>query len=328
MRRREFMTLLGGTAAAWPLAARAQQTAMPVVALISARSRETAVGLATEFRKGLSQTGRTDGQNVVVEDHWLEGHYERVPALIDDFVRRNVAVIATPANSPATLAAKAATSTIPIVFGVGEDPVELGLVASLAKPGGNATGINFFASEIDAKRLGLMHEMLPKANRVAVLINPANTTTAQATSKTLEQAAHVMGLELVFFQANSPPEIDAAFAAIGRERADALFIAPDAYFAARAVQLGTLAMRDRIPASAFSRENVEVGMLMSYGTSIADVFRQVGIYAGSILNGTKPAELPVLQSTKFEFIINLQTARSLGVDIPPTLLARADEVIE
>jgi putative ABC transport system substrate-binding protein len=251
-----------------------------------------------------------------------------MPALIDDFVRRNVAVIATPANSPATLAAKAATSTIPIVFGVGEDPVELGLVASLAKPGGNATGINFFASEIDAKRLGLMHEMLPKGHRFAVLINPANGTTGEATSKALEQAARVIGLELIFFRASTSPEIDAAFAAIARERADALFIAPDAYFAARAVQLATLAMRERIPASAFSRENVEAGILMSYGTSIADVFRQVGIYTGSILNGTKPAELPVLQSTKFEFIINLQTARSLSVDIPPTLLARADEVIE
>ena len=199
MRRRQFITLVGNAALAWPLAARAQQAAMPVVALISGRSREAAVGLAAEFRKGLSQTGRTDGRNVVVEDHWLEGHYERIPALIDDIVRRNVAVIATPANSPATLAAKAATSTIPIVFGVGEDPVELGLVASLAKPGGNATGINFFASEIDAKRLGLMHEMLPKANRFAVLINPANGTTAGATSKALEQAARVIGLELVFF---------------------------------------------------------------------------------------------------------------------------------
>jgi putative tryptophan/tyrosine transport system substrate-binding protein len=306
MRRREVIALLGGAAVAWPLAARAQQAAMPVVALISGRSRETAVDLAAEFRKGLSQTGRTDGQNVVVEDHWLEGHYERVLTLIDDVVRRGVALIATPANSPATLAAKAATSTIPIVFGVGEDPVELGLVASLAEP----------------------DEMLPKAKRFAVLINPANGTTAEATSKALEQAARVMGLELVFFRAGTSPEIDAAFAAIARERVDALFIAPDAYFAARAAQLGTLAMRERIPASAFSRENVEVGMLMSYGTSIADVFRQVGIYAGSILNGTKPAELPVLQSTKFEFIINLQTAHSLGVDIPPTLLARADEVIE
>ena len=227
LKRRDFITLLGG-AAAWPVAARAQQAAMPVVAVISGRSREAAVGLAAEFRKGLSQTGRTDGQNVAVEDHWLEGHYELLPALIDDIVRRGVAVIATPANSPATLIAKAATPTIPIVFGVGEDPVELGLVASLAKPGGNATGINFFASEIDTKRLGLMHEMLPKASRFAVLINPANGTTAGATSKALEQAARVIGLELVFFRAGTSPEIDVAFAAIARERVDALFIAPDA----------------------------------------------------------------------------------------------------
>jgi putative ABC transport system substrate-binding protein len=326
MRRREVITLLGG-AAAWPLAARAQQAAgMPVVAMINGRAPTDQ--LASEFRKGLSQTGRIDGQNVAVEFHWLEGHYERVPALIDDLVRRRVAVIATPGNSPASLAAKAATATIPIVFGVGEDPVALGLVASLAQPGGNATGINFFASEIDAKRLGLMHEMLPKAKRIAVLINPANPTTAEATSKALAQAAPTLGLELLLLKAGTAAEIEAAFTAIGRERADALFIAPDGFFVSRGVQFATLAARDRIPTSAFARDNVDVGLLMSYGTSIADVFRQVGIYSGSILNGTKPADLPVLQSTKFEFVINLQTARSLGVEISPTLLARADAVIE
>jgi putative ABC transport system substrate-binding protein len=284
--------------------------------------------LASEFRKGLSQTGRNDGQNVVVEYHWLDGHYERVPVLIDDLIRRKVAVIATPANSPASLAAKSATSTIPIVFGVGEDPVALGLVASLAKPGGNATGINFFASEIDAKRLGLMHEMLPKAKRFAILLNPANAVTAEATSKALREAAAVLGLELLFFKASTATEIEGAFTSIARERADALFIAPDAFFVSRGVQFATLTARDRLPAGAFARESAEAGVLTSYGTSIADVFRQVGVYAGSILNGANPGDLPVVQSTKFEFVLNLQTARSLGIDVPPTLLARADEVIE
>ncbi len=299
---------------------------MPVVALINGRTPDA--DLATEFRKGLSQTGRVDGGNVQVEYHWLDGHYEHLPMLINELVRRQVAVIATPGNSPASVAAKAATPTIPIVFGVGEDPVALGLVASLSQPGGNATGINFFASEIDAKRLALMHEMLPKAKRFAVLINPANAITAEATSTALEKAARDLGLELLFVKASNAPEIEAAFDAIQRERADALFIAPDGFFASRNVQFSTLAARDRIPASAFARENTKFGLVMSYGTSIADVFRQTGVYAGSILNGTKPGDLPVLQSTKFEFVINLQTARSLGIQIPPTVLVRADEVIE
>jgi ABC-type uncharacterized transport system substrate-binding protein len=327
MRRREVIALIGGSAVTWPLSAQAQQTdRQPVIALINGRAPDAR--LASEFRKGLSQTGRNDGQNVVVEYDWLDGHYERVPALLGDLIRRRVAVIATAANSPASLAAKSATSTIPIVFGVGEDPVALGLVASLAKPGGNATGINFFASEIDAKRLGLMHEMLPKAKRFAVLLNPANPVTMEATSNALKEAAGALGLELLFFKATTAAEIETAFASISRERADALFIAPDGFFVSRGVQFATLTARDRLPASGFARENVEAGVLMSYGTSIADVFRQIGVYAGSILNGAKPADLSVLQSTKFEFVINLQTARSLGVEVSPTLVARADEVIE
>ncbi len=327
MRRRDFIKAVVGSAATWPLGVRAQQpVTAPLVAVINGRASEAV--LASEFRKGLSQTQRTEGQNVALEYHWLEGHYERLPALIEDLVGRRVAVIATPANSPGSLAAKAATSTIPIVFGVGEDPVALGLVASLAKPGGNVTGINFFASEIDAKRLGLMHEMLPKAKRFAVLINPANPITAEATSKAVGQAAHVLGLEIVFFKASTAAEIETAFVAIQNERVDALFIAPDGYFVSRGVQFATLTARDRIPTSAFARENALAGLLMTYGTSIADVFRQVAIYTGSILNGTKPADLPVLQSTKFELVINLQTARSLGIEVSPTLLARADEVIE
>jgi putative ABC transport system substrate-binding protein len=327
MRRREFVTLLSG-AAAWPLSAGAQRSIAtgPVVTLINGRRFDAA--LTADFRKGLSQTGFVEGNNVVVEYHWLDGHYEEIPAIIKDAVRRSVAVIATPASTPASLAAKAGAATIPIVFGVGEDPVALGLVASFAQPGGNATGINFFASEIDAKRLGLMHELLFKARRIAVLLNPANAATAEATSNALKRAAPGLGLELLFFNASTPAEIDKAFVAIVAERADALFIAPDAFFGSRGAQFVTLTARDRLPASAFASDAVSAGLLMSYGTSLGDVFRQVGIYTGSILKGAKPGDLPVLQSTKFQFTINLQTARSLGIDVAPTLLARADEVIE
>ena len=329
MRRRDFIKAIS-IVVTWPLAARAQQPAasVPIVTFMNARRADAGAAVGGEFRKGLSQTGLTQGKDVVVEYHWLDGHYEDIPAILSEAVRRNVAVIATPGNSPGSLAAKAATSTIPIVFGVSEDPVALGLVASLAQPGANVTGINFFASEIDAKRLGLMHELLPKAKRFAVLVNPNNPPTAEATTRALKEAAPGLGLDLQFFKASTPAEIDAAFAAIADARADALFVAPDAFFTSRAPQLITLTARDRIPASAFTSELAKAGLLMSYGTSLADVFRQVGVYTGSILKGTKPADLPVLQSTKFEFTINLQTARSLGIDVPPTLLARADETIE
>jgi putative tryptophan/tyrosine transport system substrate-binding protein len=331
MRRREFMMWLCGTATAWPLVARAQQSAhtTPVVTLINGRGADAgSTGLAAEFRKGLSQTGFAEDQNTLVEYHWLGGDYGKLPAVINDAVRRGVAVIATPGSTPASLAAKAATSTIPIVFGVAANPVTLGIVSSLAHPGGNATGINFFASEIDAKRLGLMHELLPKANRFAVLVNPANSSTAEATSKALKQAAPGLGLELFFFNASTPAEIDAAFTAIAAVRADALFIAPDGFLTGRGAQLVTLAARDRIPSSIFARDLAAAGLLMSYGTSLAEMFRQVGVYTGSILKGANPADLPVVQSTKFEFVLNLQTAKSLGIEVPPTLLARADEVIE
>jgi len=327
MRRREFITVLGGTAATWPLAARAQQPAIPVVGFINAGTADASTGRIAAFRKGLSEAGYTEGQNVIVEYHWLEGHYDRLPAVVTDLVQRRVAVIAT-RGIEAALAAKTATTTIPIVFGVGEDPVALGIVASLARPGGNATGVSFFAFEIDAKRFGLMHELLPKATRFAVLVNPANATPTEYTSKAIKEAARALGLDALLFNASTRAEIDATFAAFGRERADALFIAGDAFFYSRSVQLATLAVRDRLPASYVSREMVEAGLLMSYGTIIADVFRQVGIYTGSILKGAKPADLPVLQPTKFEFVINLQTAPSLNLDIPPILLARADEVIE
>jgi ABC-type uncharacterized transport system substrate-binding protein len=327
VRRRDFITLLGG-AAAWPLVARAQQSGMPVVGFVNPGVANASANRVAAFRKGLSEAGYAEGQNVLVEYHWLEGHYERVPAVMADLVRRRVAVIATPGFTDAARAAKTATATIPIVFGVPEDPVKLGIVASLARPGGNATGINFLALEIDAKRFGLMRELLPKATRFAVLVNPANVAPTESTSKALKEAARALGVEVLFFNASTPREIDAAFTAFVRERADALFIGGDALFSSRSVQLATLAVRDRIPASYGTREMVEAGLLMSYGTVFADMFRQVGIYTGNILKGAKPADLPVLQSTKFEFVINQQTARSIGLDIPAMLLARADEVIE
>ena len=327
IRRREFMTLLVG-AAAWPLAARAQQPAMPIVGLVGPRSPEESTRLGAAFRKALNETGYIEAQNVMVEYHWLEGKYDRLPALMADLVRRRVAVIATPAFTAAAPMAKAATTTIPIVFGVAEDPVKLGLVASFARPGGNATGINFLASEVAAKRLGLLHDLVPKAVRIAVLINPANAPTAETTLRETSEAAHGLGLQIQILNASTSREIEAAFATLVRERPDALFIAPDGFFTSRRVQFATLAAHHRVPAAYFSREFVEVGGLMSYGSDISDVYRQVGVYTGQILKGAKPADLPVVQSTKFEFVINMQTAKALGLEVPPQLLASADEVIE
>jgi putative tryptophan/tyrosine transport system substrate-binding protein len=327
MKRREFIALVGG-AAAWPLAVRAQQPAMPVIGFINGGVRDAAARNVAAFRKGLSQTGHVEDQNVMVEYHWLEGRYDRVPTLTADLVRRRVAVIATPGTPSAALAAKAATATIPIVFGVGEDPVKLGLVTSLARPGGNATGINFFVQEVTSKRLALLHELVPKVARLAVLVNPANAPSTETTLQEAEAAARTMGLQIHVANASTTGEIDAAFATFVRERADGLLIAGDGFFNSRRGQLATLASRDRMPTSCGNREMVEAGLLMSYGTSITDMFRQVGIYAGSILKGAKPADLPVLQASKFELVINLQTAKALGIDVPPMLLARADEVIE
>jgi ABC-type uncharacterized transport system substrate-binding protein len=329
VKRREFITLLGGAAAAWPLAAGAQETAMPVVAFVTPSERDSfPPHYVAAFRKGLSDTGYIEGQNVSVEYHWLEGRYDRLPALMADLVRRQVAVIATPGGSHAALAAKAATATIPIVFGVAENPVSVGLVANLARPGGNATGINFFLGEVVAKRLGLLHELVPKAVRLGVLVNPANGLTAEATLRDIPEAARTLGLQVQVLKASTGPEIDAGFSAMVRDRADALFIAPDAFFVSRRVQFATLAARDRVPTSCANREMVEAGLLMSYGVNIADMFLQVGIYTGSILKGTKPADLPVLQSTKFEFVINLQTAKALGLEVPLPVQQLADEVIE
>jgi putative ABC transport system substrate-binding protein len=328
MRRREFITFFGGAAATWPIAARAQQPALPVVAFVSSSSADASVRNAAAFRNGLNETGTLEGQNVTVEYHYLEGQYDRAPALMADLVRRQVAVIATPGSAPASLAAKAATATIPIVFGVGADPVQLGLVASLARPGGNATGINFFSQEVVAKSLRLLHDLVPKAVRIAVLVNPANAATAASTLRDVQQAAPAIGLQIQILNATTIAEIDAAFASLAPERTDALFVAPDAFFTSRRGQFAILTARDRIPAAYTNRDSVAAGGLMSYGTDLADMFRQVGVYTGSILKGAKPADLPVLQSTKFEFAINLQTARALGIEVPPAVLSIADEVIE
>jgi ABC-type uncharacterized transport system substrate-binding protein len=328
MRRRDFITLLAGAAAVWPLAARAQQRPMPVVGFVDGVSPEVSANRAAAFRKGLSEVGYVEGQNVTVEYHWLAGQYERVSSLMADLVRRRVAVIATPTSSVAALAAKAATTTIPIVFGVGEDPVKLGLVASLARPGGNATGVNFFTTELVAKRLGLLHDVVRNAVRIAVLVNPANATTAGATLRDIPEAARALGLQIQVLNASTSREIEAAFASLGRERVDALFVAGDAFLSSRRVQFALLAVRHAIPAMYTTREYPEAGALMSYGTDWADRFRQAGIMTGQILKGAKPTDLPVIQSTKFEFVINLQAARALGLDVPPMLLARADEVIE
>jgi putative ABC transport system substrate-binding protein len=328
VRRREFITLVGGAAAAWPLTARAQQPALPVVAFINAGSPVGSAARAAGFRKGLGETGYVEGQNVTVEYHWLEGHYDRLPALLDDLVHRQVAVIATPASTPAALAAKAATATIPIVFGVGEDPVQLGLVASLARPGGNVTGINLFTTEVTGKELRLLHDLVPKAVHIAVLVNPANAGTAKPTLQDVQEAAPSIGLQIQILNATTIGEIDAAFASLARQRPDALFVAPDSFFGSRAVQFVTLTAVNKIPATYWDRDIVAAGGLMSYGTDLVDAFRQVGVYTGTILKGAKPADLPVQQLTKFEFVINLQTARALGIEVPSGLLSIADEVIE
>jgi putative ABC transport system substrate-binding protein len=327
MRRREFIAGLG-SAAAWPVVARAQQPAMPVIGFVNSGSAGN-LNLA-EFRRGLGETGYVEGQNVRVEYHWLEGQFDRLPALMADLVRRRVAVIATPASTAGAIAAKAATTTIPIVFSIGEDPVKLGLVASFARPGGNATGVNNFLQEATAKRLGLLHELVPKAVRFAVLVNPANTTVTEFTLREVQEAARVIGLQIQVLNASTIGEIDAAFASLAHDRADALLLAPDAFLSSRGVQIATLAARERIPAAYVIRQMAAAGGLMSYGPSFltGGAAYQVGVYTGKILSGAKPADLPVVQPSKFEFVINLKTAKALGLTIPETLLAIADEVIQ
>jgi putative tryptophan/tyrosine transport system substrate-binding protein len=327
VRRRDFIKGIAGSAAGWPLAARGQQPVMPVVGLIRDGSADAATRFVAAFRKGLNETGYVEGRNVTVEYHWLEGRYDRLPALLADLVRRQVTVIATPGNVPA-IAAKAAIATIPIVFGVGDDPIQLGLVASLARPSGNVTGINFFVQEVTAKRLRLLHDLVPKAVRVAVLVNPANAAVETTTLREVQEAAPAIGLQIQILKASTIVEIDEAFATLARERPDALFVAGDAFFLDRRVQFATLTARDRIPATYSVREPVAAGGLMSYGPDLPEVFHQIGVYTGSILKGAKPADLPVLQSTKLEFVINRTTAKALGLTIPADVLSIADEVIE
>ena len=328
MRRRAFISLLGSAAASWPLAIHAQQPALPVVGLLDPRSPDALADRLRGFRQGLKDAGFVEGQNVAIEYRWAENQMDRLPELAADLVRRQVAVIVTPGGLGSALAAKAATTTIPIVFLVADDPVKLGLVASLARPEGNLTGVNFFSGELTAKRLGLLRELVPAAARVAVLVNPANPVNAETSSREAETAARAIGLQIQIFKASTSRELNAVFAAFVRERPDAVFIGLDPFFNGRRIQLVQLATRYGVPASYPARDFAEAGGLMSYGANIADAWRQVGIYSGRILKGAKPSELPVVQSSKFELVINAETARLLGLEVQPTLLARADEVIE
>jgi putative tryptophan/tyrosine transport system substrate-binding protein len=323
MRRRDCITLLGGAAAAWPLAARAQQATMPVIGFLDTRSQDTIGGRLNALRRGLKETGYVEGENVAIVYRLAEGRYDRLPELAAELVRRRVAVIAIGGGIPATSAAKAATATIPIVFVVGEDPVRLGLVPSLGRPAGNLTGVNILVGELTAKRLGFLHELVPGTARIAVLVNPANTTNAETTLRDVEAAARGMGLQIQILKASTSPEIEAAFATFMRERPDALFVGNDAFLTSRSVQLAHLATLHKVPATYSLRETAEVGVLMTYGVNVPDALRQVGVYAGRILKGAKPADLPVVQSSKFELVINAMTTRMLGLTVPPSLLSVA-----
>jgi putative tryptophan/tyrosine transport system substrate-binding protein len=326
VRRRAFIALIGG-AAAWPLAARAQQSALPVVGFLEVRSPEAISERLRAFRQGLNETGHVEGENIAIDYRWAE-QMERLPQLAAQLVRRQVAVIVTAGGFATALAAKNATTTIPIVFGLSDDPVKHGFVASLARPGGNLTGVNFLSTELTAKRLELLREMLPKASRIAVLVNPANPGSTQTTLGEVELAGRAIGFQTHIVNAGTSREIDSAFAAFARERPHAIFIGQDAFFNGRRLQLANWAARQALPITSGSRDICEVGGLMSYGSNIVDVYRQEGVYVGRILKGAKPADLPVEQSAKFELVINAQTARILDLEIPPTLLARADEVVE
>jgi putative ABC transport system substrate-binding protein len=326
--RREFITLLGGAAAVWPLSARAQQAAMPVIGFLDSRPPDAMANRLGGFRRGLKEAGYVEGENVTVEYRWGENRIDRLPELAAELARRQVAVIVTTGGTPPALAAMAATKTIPIVFLVGQDPVRLGLVTSLARPSGNLTGINLFANELEAKRMGLLRELVPRAARVTVLVNPTDLPNAEATLQDVGAAAGAIGLRIQVLKVGTSGEIDAAFEKIGHEPPDALFIGASAFLNVRRVQLVQLAAFHRLPAMYGLREYAEAGGLISYGPDVVDAFRLWGTYAGRILKGAKPTDLPVMQASKFELVINHQTARMLRLDVPPTLLARADEVIE
>jgi putative tryptophan/tyrosine transport system substrate-binding protein len=327
MKRREFITLLGGAAVAWPLAARAQKS-MPVVGFLGSESPARSANLLRSFHQGLGELGFVEGQNLAIEYRWADGQNDRLPALAADLVRREVNVIAAPATTPGALAAKAATETIPIVIFTAGDPVALGLVASLNKPAGNITGTTSLAGELAPKRLELMRELTPKAGILALLVNPTNPVLMESTTREAQAAADTLGVKLHVLHARTEREFDDVFAGLSHLRADGLVIAVDSFFTARREQLGQLSLRHRVPAIYQSRDFVEAGGVMSYGGSLAEGFRLVGLYTGRILKGDKPADLPVQQTTKAELIVNLKTAKALGLDVPPTLLARADEVIE
>jgi putative tryptophan/tyrosine transport system substrate-binding protein len=327
LHRRDFITLLGGAAAAWPLAAHTQQAAMPVVGFLNTQSLGEFTEPLRGFRQGLKENGYVEGENVAIEYRWAENQLDRLPVFASELARRRVSVIAA-ISPPSISAAKAVTTTIPIVFLVGEDPVKLGFLTSLARPGGNLTGVNFLTSEVAAKRLELLRELVPAVTRVAVLVNPADPTNTETTLEDVELAARARGLQISVFRASTSREINAAFETFARERVDALFVASGPFFASRRIQLAQLAAFHRLPATYAIRQNAEAGGLMSYGASLIDAYRQVGAYTGRILKGAKPADLPVVQATKFELVINAETARMLGLTVPPSLLATADEVIE
>jgi putative ABC transport system substrate-binding protein len=326
MRRREFITLIAG-AATWPFAALAQQPAMPVIGFLHSQSRESFVELVPRFRQGLKDAGYVEGENLAIEYRWADNRTDRLPEILSELARRPAAAIAA-MDTASALAAKATIAAIPVVFIVGGDPVRHGLVASLARPGGNLTGVNFFPTELVAKRLELLRELVPAATRVAVLVSPAHAEVTESTLRDAEAAARAMNMQIQVLTANTSPEIDAAFAALAQARPDALFVAPGPFFTGQRVQLAKLAARHAVPAIYSQRLSAEAGGLISYGASVADAWHQAGAYVGGVLRGARPANLPVVQSTRFELVINLNAAKALGLTVPPTLLARADEVIE
>jgi putative tryptophan/tyrosine transport system substrate-binding protein len=328
VKRREFMTLLAGATAAWPLVARTQQAAMPVIGFLGAESPDLVASRLRAFHQGMSETGAVEGRNVAIEYRWAEGHNDRLPALTTDLVSRQVTVITLPGSTPAALAAKATTTTIPIVFGVAVDPIAVGLVASLARPGGNITGVTTLNLEVIPKRVELLHELIPTATVVALLVNPTSSTLAETTTRDARTAARTLGLEIYVLHASAERDFDTAFATLVQRQAGALMIAPDAFFNSHLEQLAALALRHAVPTIYQFRDFTTAGGLMSYGGSVTETYRLAGVYTGRILKGEKPADLPVQQSTKVELIINLKTAKALGLNVPPSLLARADEVIE